>query len=87
MARQQGGFWQADGGGQTAGDGESPFTTVWPTTPTVKRKLAAWRPTGKILAMDLSQLAARRFCQKDAFLCAARAHSALYQRVGVAFRR
>jgi uncharacterized protein (TIGR00266 family) len=69
--------------------GESLFTTIYSNQVSSKQRVAFAAPyPGKILPMDLRQLGGTLFCQKDAFLCAARGVSlgiAIQQRLSTGF--
>ena len=63
--------------------GESLFTTVYTNGASTKQRVAFAAPyPGKIIPMDLGQLGGTLFCQKDAFLCAARGVA-----LGIAFQK
>jgi uncharacterized protein (TIGR00266 family) len=71
------------GAGKRLLTGESLFTSVYVNEAGVRRRLGFAAPyPGRILPMDLGSLGGRLFCQRDAFLCAARGVS-----LGIAFQR
>ena len=63
--------------------GESLFMTVFHNQGVGKRRVAFGAPyPGKIVPINLSELGGEIFCQKDAFLCAAKGVS-----IGIAFQK
>jgi uncharacterized protein (TIGR00266 family) len=63
--------------------GESIFMTHFSNSGTGKRRVAFAAPyPGKIVPVDMSQLAGELFCQKDSFLCAAKG-----TQINIAFQR
>lgn len=89
-SKNQGGlFGKLLGAGKRLVTGESLFTTVYTNQGPGKKRVAFAAPyPGKILPMDLKQLAGMLICQKDSFLCAAKGVSlgiALQQRLSVGF--
>ncbi|MDP1901596.1 MAG: TIGR00266 family protein [Rubrivivax sp.] len=76
-------FGKLLGAGKRLVTGESLFTTVYTNNAPGKQCVAFAAPyPGKIIPMDLRQLGGTLFCQKDAFLCAARGVS-----LGIAFQK
>lgn len=63
--------------------GENLFMTAFTNTASGKRQVTFAAPySGKIIALDLSELGGKVICQKDSFLCAAKGVS-----VGIEFQR
>jgi uncharacterized protein (AIM24 family) len=82
-AGQGGLFGKLLGAGRRLVTGESLFTTVYTNASPRRLKVAFAAPCpGKLLPMDLRRFGGTLFCQKDAFLCAARGVS-----LGIAFQR
>jgi uncharacterized protein (TIGR00266 family) len=76
-------FGKLLGAGKRLVTGESLFTTVYTNAASSKQRVAFAAPyPGKIIAMDLRQFGGTLFCQKDAFLCAARGVA-----LGIAFQK
>lgn len=63
--------------------GENLFMTVYTNVSSQKRQVTFAAPySGKIIALDLSQLGEKVICQKDSFLCAAKGVS-----IGIEFQK